>query len=431
MMTRSDTEASRRPPPTGRGRTSIGLWFAILAVALIARLAFIAVVAPDQQLADSRDYDEMARQLVDHGTYGLQTLRAPGYPTFIAGVYLVFGKSLFALRFVECLIGTLCVALEGLIGTRLFGRAAGLIAATLAALHPVLAFLPSTEYTENVMVLVILLSLAAAFEGLRRGGLWRWACSGALLGIAILIRPNIISLAPGLALGFTCALLRARRAWMLPMLITAFAMILAVAPWVVRCHQVQGRWYFIATGGGRQFYGGNNPWTDGSTRVHPTPDAATTMKVNRQPDEFARDRLYYKMGMEFIREHPARAAQLYLIHMKNLFALYPDTVMRTFINRWSQGTQGLASVVIFAGALLALRRWRSESALWPMTAAIVTFALANSLIFASLRYRMAFEPYLLLMAGLGWASLVGWSPAPVPASRASAAPAPATRAVTS
>jgi hypothetical protein len=47
-----------------------------------------------------------------------------------------------------------------------------------------------------------------------------------------------------------------------------------------------------------------------------------------------------------------------------------------------------------------------------MTASIVTFALVNALIFASLRYRLAFEPCLIMMAGLGWASVLGWKRAP-------------------
>jgi hypothetical protein len=66
-------------------------------------------------------------------------------------------------------------------------------------------------------------------------------------------------------------------------------------------------------------------------------------------------------------------------------------------------TQGIMSVLVFLGALLSLSRWRQEPALWPLAGAVVSFALVNAIFFASMRYRMAFEPCLLLMAGLGWA----------------------------
>jgi hypothetical protein len=121
--------------------------------------------------------------------------------------------------------------------------------------------------------------------------------------------------------------------------------------------------------------------------------------------EYAMDAYYYSKGMEFIRAHPARAAQLYALRLGNLFALYPEPVTRSFISDWSRWGQGLASVVIFAGALIGLGHWRREPALWPMVGAIITFALVNAIFFMNLRYRMAFEPCLLLMAGLGWASL--------------------------
>jgi len=42
----------------------------------------------------------------------------------------------------------------------------------------------------------------------------------------------------------------------------------------------------------------------------------------------------------------------------------------------------------------------------------VSFALVNAVFFASMRYRMAFEPCLLLMAGLGWAIAFRMAPPP-------------------
>ena len=75
------------------------------------------------------------------------------------------------------------------------------------------------------------------------------------------------------------------------------------------------------------------------------------------------------------------------------------------VHAWVRWTQGLASVAIYVGALLAFRRWRAEPAVWPLTASIVTFSLVNALYYRVLRYRMVIEPCLLLMAGLGWASV--------------------------
>ncbi|HYM80065.1 MAG TPA: glycosyltransferase family 39 protein [Candidatus Limnocylindria bacterium] len=357
------------------------------------------------QWADGLGYDEIARMLVDKGTYGLQTLRPPGYPTVMAAVYAAFGKSLLTLRVVEAILGTIAVGLIGLIGSRWFGHRAGLLAATLAALHPLLAFLPSSQYSENVAVLAITLVLWTAFAAYQSGRWWQWAVAGALCGATTLIRPNVVTMFIGLAIGFAVVFLHERRNWLPPLVITACALILTVAPWIVRNHQVHDRWYFISSGGGRQFWFGNNPWTTGATSVLPQPDSAMSAHLLQLPNEFAQERYLYRKGVEFIREQPGRAARLYLVKLANLFALYPETLSRRFENRWSQGVQAVASIVIFAGALLGLSRARNTPAAWPLIGAVTGFALVNALFFGGLRYRMVIEPCLLLMAGLGWATV--------------------------
>jgi 4-amino-4-deoxy-L-arabinose transferase-like glycosyltransferase len=394
--------AGTAPP----GGWPLAVWLAVLAVALIARLAFVAVVPRIIEWPDGREYEQVARLLVEHGTYGLQTLRAPGYPTFIAAVYRVFGENLTALRLVEAVLGTITVGLLGLVGSRLFGRGAGLATAILTALHPVLAFMPATQFTENTLALVIALALGAAFTAVRSRRLRWWAAMGALLGVATLIRPNVIVLFPGLALGLAGMLLRERRTWLVPLVVSAAVLVLALAPWMVRNHQVHGRWFFITTGGGRQIWMGNNPWTDCASWKHSVPDSAMLAEMGRLPNEIARDRYLYGKAVEFMRQSPARAAQLYLVKLGNIYALYPEPFSETHVTASSRWAQGFASAIVFAGALLALGRWRAQPGLWPLVAGVVSFTLPNAVVLTGMRYRLAIEPCLLLMAGLGWASVL-------------------------
>lgn len=378
-------------------------WLAVLGVAVLARMAFALLTPRVIAWPDGREFEAVARSLLEHGTYGLQTLRPPGYPTLIAGVYALFGPSLLVLRVVEAVLGALAVLVAGRVGADLFGPRAGLITALLMALHPVLAFLPSTQYSENTLVLALTLAFAATFAAWRLGGIGRWALAGALFGLAVLVRPNSVLLLPGLALGLFAALRREGRTWLAPALAAAAALCLIVAPWVVRCHRVHGQWFFVTTGGGRQFWFGNNPHATGATTDLHYFDAAVLDSLRRFPDERAQERWLYARGLDFVREQPGRAAQLYLIKLGNLFALWPETYSRTaFVNVWSRWSQGLASLVIFAGALLALRRWRAEPALWPLVGAVASFALANAVFFTVMRYRMSVEPCLLWMAGAGW-----------------------------
>ena len=378
-------------------------WAAVLAAALFARLLFVAL-APDQmQWPDAREFEAVGRSLFESGTYGPHTLRPPGYPTLIAAVYLVLGPHLLALRLVEALLGVLAVALIGAVGARVFGRRAGLLAAALAAFHPVLAFLPTIQYSENTLVLMVVLAFGASFEAWRHGGLWRWAASGALWGLALLVRPNTALVLPGLAIGLGLALHRERRAWRVPALVSIAAGLLTVTPWIVRNHRVHGEWYFIATGGGRQLWIGNNPRAEADTRVAGFYlDSLMLAETRRLPNEVEVERYFYREGLAYMRAHPGRAAVLYLRELRNLFAFYPETRTGRHINAWSRAAQGLASGILFAGVLLALVRFRAAPALWVLAGSVAGFALGSAFFFTIMRYRMTVEPCLLWMAGTGW-----------------------------
>ena len=380
----------------------------MLAAALLVRLLIVALIPPVIVWPDGREYDAVARSLVEHGTYGTQTLRPPGYPTLMAGVYAIFGPNLIALRVVEAVLGTVAVGVVGAVGVSVFGPAAGLLAAGLMTVHPILAFLPSTQYSENTLVLVLSLGFAAVFAAWRAGGLWRWAIAGALFGLAALIRPNTVVLLPGLALGLLPALRRARRGWIAPALVAAAALMLTVVPWIAHSHRLHGRWFFIATGGGRQFWIGNHARASADTRAPELWNAAELDSLRGFPTGIEQERWFYREGMRSVRADPARAARLYVARLGNLFALWPETHSRTaYVGVWSRWAQGTASVVIFAGVLLALTRRRSEPAVWILIGAVVSFALVNAAFFTVLRYRMAFEPCLLWLAGAGWTSLAG------------------------
>ncbi|MGH7731685.1 MAG: ArnT family glycosyltransferase [Candidatus Eiseniibacteriota bacterium] len=383
-------------------RGPAGPWLAVLAIALAARLAFALLMPPRILWPDGHEYEAVARSLVEHGTYGRQTLRPPGYPTLIAGVYALFGENLLALRVVESVLGAASVAILGLAGAATFGSAAGFIGAALMALHPVLAFLPSTQYSENTLVLVLVAALAAGFAAWRRGGLWRWAAAGGLFGIGALVRPTTVFMLPGLGLGWFLLMRRDRRR-IAPMLVALAALLVTVAPWVMRCHRVHGQWFFVATGGGRQFWVGNNARATAETSSPTQWNAAERESLASFPDEVARERWHYREGLRFVRAEPARAGRLYLKEITNLFALWPETFSRAVSTggpgRWAQA---IASAMIFAGALIALARLRSEPLLWPMVGAVVSFTLASAMFFTVMRYRMVIEPCLLWLAGVGW-----------------------------
>lgn len=401
--------AVRTPRDAGASPLTLAL---IGAVALALRLAFVATMPDSIPWPDGREYVEVARGLLAGHGFGMQTLRPPGYPAFIALVWSLTGSSLTALRMVEACLGTITVLLVGCFGVRLFGTRAGLLAMAFAALHPVLAFLPSTQYSENLVVFFCVLGTGLALEAMTaesggRGTWGRWIVAGVMFGLAALTRPNAVILLPALLLGGWLIARGARRAFVTRAAVCLLALAFTLSPWLVRNHRMHGHWFFIATGGGRSLWLGSNDRTTGRAGSIMVPDSALTAELMRLPDEVARDRRLAALGFAWMRADPARAVRMYLVRLSSLWALYPDPYTRNrFSGNVARIAQAIASVAIFLGALLALRRWREVPLLVPMMVAIVLFSLVNAMFFMVLRYRMPFEPMLVWMAGLGWTGVL-------------------------
>ena len=129
----------------------------LLALALAARLAFVAATPGYLPIHDDHDYDRLACSIVRGWGYAavgpttppaaagtrLRTprptaFRAPRWPATLAGVYAVSAPLTSdrwtAGRVANALLGTIAVALMGFIATRLWGRRVGLIALAVGAL---------------------------------------------------------------------------------------------------------------------------------------------------------------------------------------------------------------------------------------------------------------------------------------------------------
>jgi hypothetical protein len=390
----------------------------LAAIALAGRLVVAFDAPPVIAFIDGREYESVALSLLEHGDFGGNVLRSPGYPTLMAAVWAVTGRDLLALRIVESLIGAFSVWLLARAGIRHFGTPAGVVAGALAAIHPVLALLPSTEYSENSLVTLMIAAGACVLNALDARGraLRSWGGAGLLLGLACLWRPNVALFVPGLLLTAALVLARQRRPVLAPILVCALTMVVALAPWTARSHHVFHRWYFVAIGGGRALWLGNNPALDAQHYFIAMPQGALAERLAAAPGVFEQDEILRQAGWSEIRRDPARAAGLYFLKLRVLLALWPETQSHT---RWmvnaARWAQALVSILMFVGVLLAVGALGRAPQVIPLVGGVITYLLGTAVFFTTMRYRMPVEPVLLWMAGIGWASLSVLRTHPAPA----------------
>jgi len=221
---------------------------------------------------DSEIYQALAQNLVDHHTYGMilngqmvpLDVRVPGYPLFLAALYLFFGTSTRAILLAQVALDLLTCVLTALLAAQLVPetsrRRAAVAALWLAATCPFLANYTAVALTEVLATLLTAAALLALVRGYRleeearagrtpdTGSSTRarfWLGGGLLAGLGTLVRPEtpVLLAAVGLALAVRW---HARAEWRRLAragALIAIGLLLPLLPWAARnwitLHEVQ------------------------------------------------------------------------------------------------------------------------------------------------------------------------------------------------
>jgi hypothetical protein len=225
---------------------------------------------------DTKFYDELARNWLDHGVYGLfihgqlapVDMRMPGYPAFLAGVYAVFERSSRAVMLFQACIDLMSCVLTAALAARIAPLPSktrvATIALWLAALCPFTANYSAVVLTEVLATFLTTLAVLTFVTSLGRASTdfsnqipdsrkllseaaW-WLLTGMLVGIGTLVRPEtpLLLLAAGIVLA---VLWRRRKNWsklFLAIACMSAGLILPLAPWAARNARTMGRVEFLA-----------------------------------------------------------------------------------------------------------------------------------------------------------------------------------------
>jgi len=264
----------RDPSTTGFFPVSSKNLIAALAAGLLFRFFFIAHFP--FTAGDTKFYEELARNWLDHGVYGLFVngrllpvdMRMPGYPAFLATIYAIAGRGDKSVMLAQAAIDLLGCVAAAMLAARLAPESKRKIVATVAlwvaALCPFTANYTAAILTESLaafftMAALLVLAIALGQRALKRRVAWLakrdvftlagWFFAGGIVaGSGALVRPEtpVILAAAG---GVLLVRLRRRADW--SKLTLAFAwmaagLVLALAPWAIRNARTLGRIQFLA-----------------------------------------------------------------------------------------------------------------------------------------------------------------------------------------
>jgi 4-amino-4-deoxy-L-arabinose transferase-like glycosyltransferase len=319
--------------------------------ALTLRLLWVAL-GPDITLSDAASYDNLAARLSrgmgyvrSWGNPVPTAYRPPGYPMFLALLYAIFGRHHWVVGIAQATMGMMSCLLLYSLAAGLLGGRKGRLAGLALAVYPNHIYYASLVMSETLFVTLMLVALwmLARRPPFRASHL---LVAGIAAGLSALVKPNAILLWV-LAAAWLIATERGpRRAAKVLVFVLPLAAI--ISAWTLRNIQAMGAPILISTNGGVNFYIGNH---QGATGAYHFPSDNPVLAFT---SELERQRQGYRLGIEFIRSHPAQ--WLLLVPRKILWLVLgeADGV------RWGFGDTpwpGGKPHVIILGAIATLAYW--------------------------------------------------------------------------
>jgi 4-amino-4-deoxy-L-arabinose transferase-like glycosyltransferase len=302
------------PPRLGPARAHALLVFA---VALAARLAVVAW-AGDRfpPAADGTYYQRIAERIAQGLGYtwlwpdGAVTYAAHypvGYPALLGAVYAFTGARPVEAMVVNALLGAFGALAVHTLAARCARPKVALAAGLAVALHPGLVYYTPALMTEGVTASLV--ACAAAVTAWARARIGdapprRAALPavllGAVVGLATLVRPQSLVLAP--ILGLLAALGAAGWARRAALTIPAatLAALLACAPWTARNCVRMNHCALVSVNGGWNLLIGADEASTGAWSPIKVPDACREVF-----DEAQKDVCFGREARRYIREHPS------------------------------------------------------------------------------------------------------------------------------
>lgn len=381
---------------------------AIVALGLVIRTFHTLLIAPwpPPGFGDELYYSLLANVLADgHGfvdpgellSDGVSTPtaeRPPLYPLLLAGVAKLGGTGEDPQRLLGALTGTGTIAALGVLGRRVAGPRAGLIAAGIAAVYPTLIAADGALMTESLFGLLTALSLIAAYRLADAPGVGRALALGGIVGLAALTRGEALLLLPLLLVPLVRRPEGLRAA---AVALLTFAVVLT--PWTVRNWTTFDRPVLLATEGGLTIGGANCESTYYGDKlgrwdvfcIHQPRTGNQAERLN----EVGRD------GIRYAVDHLGRIPVVMAARSGLTWSLYDPFEAPEGRSR----AVTLVGVIVYFGLVgpalygfILLRRRRVP--VWILATPLITVTLTTLLAYGALRFRQSAELSLVVLAAV-------------------------------
>jgi tetratricopeptide (TPR) repeat protein len=370
-------------------------------------------------ILDSYAYDRMARTFAQQGSMGLEFFWQPFfYQFFLAVVYFFSAGSILCAKIVQLVLGALTCVLTYKLGSKVFSRKIGFIAAVIVVFYGPLIFfeaeLLASGWATFWAVVLVLLFLKAE----ETPSYLYWLLVGLCGGLGVIIRPEfgIFFIVAFVWLGVKSLKRQCLSAGKVAAAVAG--VLLIVVPVGMAGRYVTGRFTVLPVSGGINFYIGNNPDYCQTLTIRPGTAwkqlICLPSRYGVGPDEHDRDRFFKREVIEYAQSNPAAFA--YGLARKVLVFVSSREIPRNLdlymFSKWSRvlgflawkwAGFGFPFGVIFPMAVCGLLWWHGRIR-WPLILFLLFYPLSIILVFVAARYKLPIVPVLAVPAAAGLAT---------------------------
>jgi 4-amino-4-deoxy-L-arabinose transferase-like glycosyltransferase len=425
-------------------------------VALLARLAVVAWAQLwFPAVEDGHYYDVLARRLATGHGYtwlwpdGAVTYAAHypvGYPAMVATAYALFGAASGSAMLVNALVGAMAAyGAHRLVDGEGVARWRPLAAGLCVALHPALLPYTAAVMTEGVTGALLVVAAAVASRARTATRAWPWVAGlGLAMGVATLVRPQSLLLAPWLGALAVPAVATGKARLVRAAVVTALALA-CVAPWTARNCARMNRCALVSVNGGWNLLIGAQTRTGAWEEMAVPPECLTVWDeagkdacferaarrdiaaaplawVARAPGKLAATFDYFGAAPWYLHASNARVfddeakvrlavvetVACRLLLLGALFAVARMAGPRRLARWLVAGAGALAAVTVhgwpgyvalaIAAALLGRRALRGPMAVPATVVVIAVTALVHAAFFGAGRYGLVVTPFVAALA---------------------------------
>ncbi|MBI5740384.1 MAG: glycosyltransferase family 39 protein [Nitrospirae bacterium] len=415
----------------------------IVLFALFLRTAALILAQPWGEpvlLIDDQKFNEMALSFAEKFdfSYGVEHWTSdkytPGYPLFIALIYIIFGAKIWLVPVFQVLLDVGTVVIIYLISKEIFqDKAIPLISALLYSMSVLSIILTQQFCNETLFTFIFSLSILLLIHAVKANRLWRFALVGFVMGTATLVRPILLYFSFLVAFVLLLQKIKPlRKVYIIAALLLTFFAVLS--PWQMRNLQTYGHYSLT-------FIDGFTLSNFNATIVKANLENKSTEAVKKDflatvegiKNPFEKSKVLKKSALEYISGHPLEYLRFHIKgvammflgtaeeEVTRLFGIEKDStetrrrpLSESFVDRFLRKlndgyylvsvTENLAAYSFFLTGLFMIyfKDRETDPKIYSMFLLLIIFYFANITgIVGSSRYKVPIIPFYLMISARG------------------------------